>query len=69
VQGKLELGKYANWQKESFANVPTVVFSSDLQRFQMPSAKYRRAAYALAQQQLALAGYRLGETLNNIFGK
>ena len=67
MQGKLNLGKYEDWQKESFAYNNTVVFSPDLQRNQMPSEKYKKRAFELAQQQLTLAGYRLGETLNAVF--
>jgi hypothetical protein len=67
VQAKLELGKYEDWQKESFAYNNTVVFTPDLIRNQMPSEQYKKNAFKLAEQQLALAGYRLGETLNAVF--
>ncbi len=69
LQTKLNIGKYADWQKESFEFAPRDVFSADLQRFSMPSAGYRKKAFRIAGGQLALAGYRLGETLNEIFGK
>lgn len=64
MASRLNLGKYGDWQQESFAYNNTVVFSPDLQRNQMPSDRYRKNAFKLAEQQLALAGYRLGETLN-----
>lgn len=67
MKGKLNLSQYGDWQKESFAYAPTVVFSPDLVRFKMPSEKYRKAAFQLAEQQFAMAGYRIGETLNSIF--
>jgi len=69
VQSKLKLSKYDEWQKESFVLNTTDVFSPDLVRFQIPSEKYRKNAFRVAQQQFATAGYRLGETLNDIFGK
>lgn len=69
LQPRLNLGKYADWQKESFEFVPRDVFSADLKRFEMPSVSYRKKAFRIAGGQLALAGYRLGETLNEIFGK
>lgn len=69
VQNGLNLGKYDEWQKESFKYNPTDVFSTILKRNEMPSAKYKKNAFKIAQLQFALAGYRLGETLNNIFGK
>lgn len=67
VQNSLALRNYAGWQKESFAYNNTDVFSADLTRNQMPSARYRRNAFRLAERQLAIAGYRLGETLNAVF--
>ena len=68
LQAGLKVGDFAALQQESFAHNPTVVFSSDLVRFQMPSAKYKKAAHALAERQLVLAGYRLGELFNSVFG-
>lgn len=67
VQNRLNLGRYEEWQKESFALNPTDVFSAELVRFQIPSRKYRKNAFAVAERQLAIAGYRLGETLNAVF--
>ena len=68
VSGKLYPGDYEAWKKASFDFNPTDVFSADLVRFQLPSAKYRKNAYSVAEEQLAAAGYRLGETLNAILG-
>lgn len=65
----LKLGDYPGWQKESFALAPTDVFRADLKRFETPPDAYRRNAFAISEQRLAMAGYRLGETLNEIFGK
>ena len=64
----LDLGDYRGWQQESFKFNATDVFSPDLVRFQTPSERYKRNAFRIAERQLALAGYRLGETLNRIFG-
>lgn len=68
MQAKLQLGQYNDWMKESFAYNNTVVFSPELKRNELPSAQYTAKAFKLAEQQLALAGYRLGETLNSVFG-
>jgi len=68
LRGRLELGQYEKWKEESFALVPTEVFTPDLMRFEAPSIRYKRNALRVAEQQLALAGYRMGETLNSIFG-
>jgi len=67
VQAKLNPGKYEDWRNETFVYNNTIVFSPELKRNQMPSAQYRKNAFKLAEQQLALAGYRLGETLNAVF--
>ena len=66
--GDLQLGQYPEWHKSGFALATTKVFTPDLVRFQMPSEKYRKATFTLAEKQIALAGYRIGETLNSIFG-
>ena len=63
----LNLGQYRAWQQESFKLNATDVFSPDLVRFQTPSERYKRNAFRVAERQLALAGYRLGETLNRVF--
>ena len=68
-KGGLMLGDYPGWQKESFTLANTDVFRADLERFKTPSDAYRRNAYAVSEQRLVIAGYRMGETLNEIFGK
>ena len=60
-------GAFDEWRKESFALNPTDVFTPDLVRFQMPSEKYKKHAFQIAERQLALAGYRLAATFNQIF--
>ena len=64
----MKIGQYQDWQQESFKYNETDVFSPDLVRFQMPSERYKRNAFRVSERQLALAGYRLGETLNRAFG-
>ena len=67
-QSTLKPDDFRAIQQESFAYNPTLVFSPDLVRFRMPSAKYKRNAFNLAERQLALAGYRIGELFNSVFG-
>jgi len=67
LSAAMRLGEYDEWRKESFALNPTDVFSPDLVRFQMPSEKYKKHAFQVAERQLALAGYRLAATFNQIF--
>lgn len=68
VQGRLAPGKFDEWIKESLAAAQTAVFSSDLKRFEMPSEKYKKNALKVAEERLALAGYRMGELFNQVFG-
>lgn len=69
MQNRLNLGKFDQWQQESFKIATTEFFPQTLVRFQMPTANYTKKSFAIAEQQLALAGYRLGATLNQIFGQ
>ena len=67
MQNRLETGNFRQWQLEGFKLATTDVFSADLVRYETPSAKYRRNAFEVSEQQMALAGYRLGAMLNQIF--
>jgi hypothetical protein len=64
----LNLGNYEGWHQEGFKLATTEVFTPDLIRNVMPSKKYQKRAWAISQRQLALAGYRIADTLNSIFG-
>ncbi|MBK9154384.1 MAG: S1/P1 nuclease [Chloracidobacterium sp.] len=64
----LSLSNYAAWKDESLRLAQNEVFRSDLKRFETPSADYRRNAFRVAESRLTRAGYRMGETLNGIFG-
>ncbi len=68
IQNRLKLGEFAGWQQENFRLATTDVFSPDLIRYETPSAKYRRNAFQISEQQMALAGYRLGAMLDKVFG-
>ncbi len=68
MQNRLEIGNFRQWQQEGVKLAMTEVFSSDLIRYETPSAKYRRNAFEVSEEQMALAGYRLGAMLEQIFG-
>ena len=68
MQNNLELGKYDDWRKESWQLAATEVFPADLKRNETPSDKYKKKAFEIAQERITLAGYRMGATLNQIFG-
>lgn len=69
MSSRINAGKFDEWQKESLHLAQTEVFSADLKRYEMPSAKYKKNALQVAQQQIALAGYRMGALLNEIFAQ
>jgi hypothetical protein len=68
MQNRLEIGNFRKWQEEGFNLATSEVFSPELVRYEKPSAKYRRNAFEISEQQMALAGYRLGAMLEQIFG-
>lgn len=67
MQNRLEPGQFDKWQQQSFRLASTNVFPPTLKRFEVPSESYKKRAFAISQEQIALAGYRLGEMLNQIF--
>jgi len=64
----LKLGNYDAWHQEAFTLATTAVYTPDLKRFEMPSRRYQKNAFEVAERQIALAGYRIADTLNSIFG-
>ena len=68
MKNRLKLSEYESWNMEGYKLLAEKVYTSEITRNQIPSKKYRKKAFKIAQEQLALAGYRLGETLNQIFG-
>lgn len=69
AQNNLKLGQFGEWQQENFKIATTEVFPASLQRNVMPSNSYRKHAFEVSEERLALAGYRLGEMLNQVFAQ
>ena len=69
AQNNLKLGQFSEWQQENFKIASAQVFPSSLQRNVMPSESYKKQAFGISEERLALAGYRLGEMLNQIFAQ
>lgn len=69
---KLKAGLHSDdtevWRKEGFEIATTRVFPATLKRNELPALKYRLMARDIAEKRLALAGYRMGEIFNRIFG-
>ncbi len=68
MQNRLKLGKFDEWQQEGFQIASTKVYPASLKFGEMPSDDYKKMAFNISEEQIALAGYRLGATLNQIFG-
>lgn len=69
MKPRIQVGEYQGWNKEGFDLLTNSVYPADLKRGVMPSKGYEKKAVAIGQEQIALAGYRLGDMLNSIFGK
>ena len=67
MQTRLDAGNFDDWKKESLDAATRDVYSADLKRYEMPSPAYKKKAYQIAQERLALAGYRMGQLFNDIF--
>lgn len=68
MQNRLKIGKFDEWQREGFQIASTKLYPASLKFGETPSESYKKQAFGIAQEQIALAGYRLGEMLNQIFG-
>ena len=67
LKDKMNDGKFSVWAKESLDYATTEVYK-DVNWFEMPSDKYKKKALEISQQRLALAGYRMGDLFNEVFG-
>lgn len=66
-QNQMELGKFEKWQQEGFQIAATKLYPPTLMRFEQPSESYKKQAFQIAEERIALAGYRLGQMLDQIF--
>lgn len=68
LRPRLAPGEFERWRKDSFELATSQVFSGDLKRFEAPKAAYKKKALRISEEQIALAGYRIGDMFNEIFG-
>ncbi len=66
MQPRLKLGKFDDWQQEGFQIASTKLYPTSLKFGEAPSESYKKMAYGIAKEQIALAGYRMGAMLNQI---
>jgi hypothetical protein len=69
MQSRLKLGKFDEWQQEGFQITSTKLYPSSLKFGEPPSDNYKKMAFEISEEQIALAGYRLGAMLNEILNK
>jgi len=67
-QNRLADNNFVMWEKESVDIATTEVYK-DVKRYEMPSDKYKKKSLRIARERLALAGYRLADLFNEVFGK
>jgi hypothetical protein len=68
MESRLALNDPEQWKQESFVIASTRVYSPDLKRNEMPSSDYKKAAFRIAEERLALAGYRMAAVFQQVFG-
>ena len=64
---RLKINAPEEWRQESLNVAMTEVYK-DIEFFEPPSDKYKKKAFKIAEERLALAGYRMGEVFNQVFG-
>ncbi len=67
MKDRLNPDKFDVWADESLAIAMNVAYK-DLKFGEKPSDKYTKKAFEIAQERLALGGYRLGDLFNEVFG-
>jgi hypothetical protein len=61
-------GNYEAWARSGFEITKASVYPVSLKRGTIPDEQYRQRAFGIAARAIALAGYRLGDLLNAMFG-
>jgi hypothetical protein len=64
---RLRPGDFEAWAREGFETAKMSAYPATLKRGELPGEDYRVQAFRIAEQAIALAGYRLGDLLNRMF--
>lgn len=67
LQNRIARDKYDVWEKESVDIATTEVYKG-ITRNQPPPEEYKKRALKIGEERMALAGYRMGELFNEVFG-
>jgi hypothetical protein len=65
---RLRPGDFDAWAREGLDTAKMSVYPATLKRGELPGEEYRVQAFRIAEAAIALAGYRLGDLLNRMFG-
>jgi hypothetical protein len=68
LSGRVKSGDFAAWSREGLSTTKNEIYPGTLKRGQMPTSGYRARALSVAEEAIALAGYRLADLLNRMFG-
>lgn len=66
-KSRINPDKYDLWAKESF-DIATSEVYKDVTRNEPPTEAYKKKALKIAEEQIALAGYRMADLFNEVFG-
>jgi len=67
IKGEVADGKFDIWAKESLDLATTEVYKN-IKWFETPSDKYKQNAFKISEKRIALAGYRIADLFNSVFG-
>jgi hypothetical protein len=66
---RLKPGQFEEWCRESVGAAQANAYPPGLKRMETPPGAYRGQAAKVAMERVALAGYRLARTLEDLFGQ
>ena len=67
LKDRINPSKFEVWKSESYNIASTEVYKG-VEWYEAPSDSYKKKAFGIAQERLALAGYRMGDLFNDAFG-
>jgi len=68
LAARMQSGDVGAWSAEGLATAERMGYPKALQRGETPSDEYRKAVFTVADEAIALGGYRLADLLDNMFG-
>jgi len=69
MAGRIRSGEFDAWALEGLATAKHVAYPHSLKRLQTPSEDYRKTVFKVADEAIALGGYRLADLLNRMLAQ